>query len=58
MRLAVEMGLPHALIEAKEMRADELAAKCGADKSLVGESHFLGDQGRSMIRECMLNSYL
>lgn len=52
------MGLPHALIEAKEMRADELAAKCGADKSLVGESHFLGDQGRSMIRECMLNSYL
>ncbi|KAH7370259.1 S-adenosyl-L-methionine-dependent methyltransferase [Rhexocercosporidium sp. MPI-PUGE-AT-0058] len=34
-RLAVEMGLPPTLVEAKQMRADELAMKCGADKLLV-----------------------
>ncbi|CZS93310.1 related to O-methyltransferase [Rhynchosporium agropyri] len=34
-RLAVEMGLPHALVEAKEMSADELAAKSGADKTMI-----------------------
>ncbi|KAH7348574.1 S-adenosyl-L-methionine-dependent methyltransferase [Rhexocercosporidium sp. MPI-PUGE-AT-0058] len=34
-RLAVEMGLPHALVEGQEMSADELAVKCGADKLLV-----------------------
>ncbi|KAH7303153.1 S-adenosyl-L-methionine-dependent methyltransferase [Rhexocercosporidium sp. MPI-PUGE-AT-0058] len=34
-RLAVEMGLPPALVEAKEMSAYELAVKCGADKLLV-----------------------
>ncbi|KAG4437775.1 hypothetical protein IFR05_006760 [Cadophora sp. M221] len=34
-RLAVEMGLPHALVEAKEISADELAVKSGADKLLV-----------------------
>ena len=52
------MGLPHALVEAKEMSADELAAKCGADKSLVGESRLLVDQGRSEVREYMLRSFL
>lgn len=36
-RLAVEMGLPHVLVEAKEMSADELAVKCDADKLLVGK---------------------
>ncbi|KAH6712302.1 O-methyltransferase-domain-containing protein [Leptodontidium sp. MPI-SDFR-AT-0119] len=29
------MGLPHVLVEAKEMSADELAVKCDADKLLV-----------------------
>ncbi|KAH7412917.1 S-adenosyl-L-methionine-dependent methyltransferase [Cadophora sp. MPI-SDFR-AT-0126] len=34
-RLAVEMGLPHALVEAKEMSADELADKTGTEKFLI-----------------------
>ncbi|KAH9205008.1 S-adenosyl-L-methionine-dependent methyltransferase [Leptodontidium sp. 2 PMI_412] len=34
-RLAVEIGLRHALVEAKEMSAEELAVKSGADKLLV-----------------------
>ncbi|CZT10293.1 related to O-methyltransferase [Rhynchosporium agropyri] len=35
LRLAVELGLPHALVEAKTMNAEELAVKSGADKLFI-----------------------
>lgn len=35
-RLAVEMGLPQTLVEAKTMTSAELAAKIGANELLTG----------------------
>lgn len=39
LRLAIEIGLPQALVAAEEMTATELAAKCKADTLLVGMWH-------------------
>ncbi|CZT52833.1 uncharacterized protein RSE6_14214 [Rhynchosporium secalis] len=35
LRLAVELGLPHALVEAKTMNAEELAVKSGVEKLFI-----------------------
>lgn len=40
-RLAVEMGLPQALVEAKTMTSAELAIKTGANQLLIGTYIFM-----------------